>query len=263
VTGALMYAGLLADAAALARVEGIARWEEFGAHAGEIAPLLHDAAPVPQASGGREFLVEVRAHALAALQRHYRAARAPWDLGPVTVRAAMPVEEAVRRAAALRPAPPVLEAAERVLAARVRPFPRDRAACLAYVVLQELGEVAYETQEVDGRTWLTPLQQRIEASRTGGARPTPHLRFDGPDGALGYVYRAGTGWVLDFGESPAAGEVAAAVRLVRGAVRGGVPRIPPGGPPADGVVPDDGDPVEWLRSLAACLAARHRSTLVL
>src|SRR5690606_37271608 len=167
-----------------------------------------------------------------------------------------------------------MEAAERFLADRVRPFERDRAACLAYAVLLELGEVSYETQEVDGRTWLTPLQQEIHDSQMAGARPVPHLRFEGERGPVGYVYRAGGQWVLDFGasaegrgpgghaygaggqwvlelgEGPEGRELAAAV----GHGRAVVPRV------RYGAVP--GDPVEWLRGLAAALTGRHQAQLV-
>lgn len=162
------------------------------------------------------------------------------------------MDEAEERAAALPPSrrAAVLEAAERFLADRVRPFERDRAACLAYAVLLELGEVSYETQEVDGRTWLTPLQQEIHDSQMAGARPVPHLRFEGERGPVGYVYRAGGQWVLDFGESPEGREIAAAVRRWRDVVaRVRYDAVP-------------GDPVEWLRGLAAALTGRHQAQLV-
>ncbi|MFG1943571.1 hypothetical protein [Nonomuraea sp. NPDC048826] len=274
--GAAMYVGMLTAPEARTRLEGIARWTEYGAGPYEIVALLDDPAPVPQPHAGRVFLVEVRARALVALQDHYRRGRRPWDLGPVRVRAGMPADEAGERAAALAPERrrSVLATAERFLAERVRPFDRDRAACLAYAVLLQLGEVAYETQEVGGRTWLTPLQEAVHASQMRSPRPVPHLRFDGARGPVGYVYRAGSGWVLDFDESPEAAEIAAAVRLWRGVERGGVPRVlhDEAGRPLrngralvlDGVVPDGTpDPVAWLRSLAAAVEGRHPARLVL
>lgn len=271
-----LYAPLLASPVAEERMEGIARWARFLGDTALLAPLLADDAPVIRHHAGRPMLVEVRATALVALQDRYRSTRRPWDLGPVLVRAAMSADEAERRCASL-PEPrrsAVLAEADELLDRQVRPPEADRAACRAYVALQRAGEVRHERQEVAADTWLTPLQAEVHRSQMQSERPTPHVRFDGPGGPVGYLYRRDRSWVLDLDESPLAREIGGLVREWQRAGRGGVPRVlfdgdvprrhPSGqGLLLDGTIPTDTEaPLDYLRSVAAFVGQRHPAFVV-
>jgi hypothetical protein len=282
-----LYTDLLVSPCAEMRMQGIARWAEHGGPIVDLLPLLRDPAPVLRWHGGHAVIVEVRAAALVALQDMCRLGRRTWDLGPVTVRRAMPAEEAARRAAELlaRLATDrqgsVLAAVDQALARTVvPPTDADRRACHDYLVLLELGEVDYVVQEVNGRTWLTPLQEEIHASQMASPRPRPHVRFDGEVGPVGYLYRAESAsgradWVLDFDESPVGREIAGLVRQWMGVEKGGVPRVlfdAEGRPlldshgrafQLDGTVPADTDePLDYLHSVAAFVARHHRCQVV-
>lgn len=209
----VFYAGLLAAPSAAERVWGVDRWTEYFGDDAHLLPLLDDDAPVVRSHGGRRLLVEVRAVALVALQDRHRGARHGWPYGPVVVRRAMPVDDATAQA---RAALDALDPAERdgvtdrvaaTLAERVGPPPDDVDACRAYCTLLALDLVPYEVQEVDPTTLLTPLQVAVHRSQLVSPRPVPHLRFDGPGGTVGYLYRDGT-WVHDLDESPLGRDVA-------------------------------------------------------
>jgi hypothetical protein len=276
----VLYVDLLTAASSEFRMMGIARWAEHHGPREDLVPLLADTAPVVHVHGGRRMISEVRAAALVTLQDRYRLVKDAWDLGPVTVRKAMPVEEAVRRAGESLTALPVerreavLDAVDLTLARVVQPLEKDREACRAYVVLQELGEVDYLVQSVNAVSLLTPLQEEIHASQMKSPRPTPHVRFDGDHGPVGYLYRD-RHWVLDFDESPLGRDIRDLVRLWMGVERGGVPRVlfDADGRPLtdedgrafrlDGVVPDDTDtPLDYLRSVAAFVGRHHRCQVI-
>lgn len=275
-----LYLGWLRSASAEARMEGIGRWAAHGGAAAELSPLLRDDVPVVRVHGGRRLLTEVRMAALVALQDQYRQAGLRWDLGPVTVRPAMPADDAVRDAEARLAALPADRRAAldaevaRELAPDSALSAADRAAVHAYRVLQRLGAVAYEQQEVDPQTWLTPIQVAVHASQTVSERPRPHVRFSGADGPVGWLYRRDGVWVLDFDESPAGRELRELVAQWQSAVRGGVPNVvhDAAGRPVvsadgsfvlDGVVAADTDrPVDYLRSVAAFVGRRRPCVLV-
>jgi hypothetical protein len=271
---------LLTAGSAEARLRGIEAWAELSGDLDALAPLLADDAPVVHRHGGRDVVTEVRAAALVALQDRFRRAGRAWDLGPVTVRKGMPAEDAVRaagyRLATLDEArrSEVQAAVDRALTERVQPPDPDREATRAYLVLQQLGAVPYEVQEVD-RDLLTPLQREVHGSQMVSERPRPHLRCDGDQGPVGYVWRDERGrWALDFDESPLGREIRAQVERWRTVERGGVPRVvygeddrpvlgPSGSLTLAGVVKDDTDqPLEWLRSVGAFLGRKYRCEVV-
>lgn len=281
----VLYADLLVSPNAELRMHGIERWVKHNGDRRDLVPLLDDAAPVVRVHGGQRMISEVRAAALVALQDSYRRVGEPWDLGPVTVRGAMPAEVAVRHAARLvAELPPekrreLYRTVEELLATTVDPkHAEDAEPCAAYLMLRELGAIPYEVQHVDDRTWLTPLQEEIHASQMRSPRPTPHLRFDGERGPVGYVYRQTDPrphWVLDFDEGPLGRDISDFIQRWMRLERGGIlrvvfdddgnPRTHPSGQGFlfDGVIPDDtDDPVEYLRSLAAVTARFYRCTLV-
>jgi len=262
-------------------MQGIGRWLECSGLPNELAPLLGDSAPVVRIHGGKYFLTEVRAAALVALQNQYRRTRRKWDLDPVSVRRAMLQEDAqtlaqeqLEKLSATQQETLGADV-DRWLAESVNP-PDDnhRVACRYYGVLLKLGAIQYETQEVNPETWLTDLQEQIHASQTVTPRPTPHVRFDGPHGPVGWLYRQSGQWVLDFDEGPLAREIRKLIESWIHAVPGGVPRIvfdaqgrpkrhPTGGFLTDGVVPPDTDsPIDYLRSVETFISAHHSCCLV-
>lgn len=259
-----------ADAASQA-----AAGEAFGA-LDALRGMLADDAPFTFEQGGARFVSEVRMRALEALQHLYRVGGRPAsELGRVTVRKAMPAEEAVRLAQeALEPLDDarreeVAARAAAFLDAQVLPQDDEREALLAYRILQELGRVPYREEEVDERTYITPTQREVAAAQLARERPRPHLVVLSRAGdLLGYVWRepAQGRWVLDFAQVPAAADAARMAQSVLGGLDpGGVPRVvhdaagrprrdEDGSLVLDGVVPLDApDPREALRSLAAFL----------
>lgn len=209
----VFFAGLLTAASAEQRVRGISEWTEHLGADEYLLPLLDDDAPVVREHAGHRRVVEVRAVALVALQDRRRGGGG-WPYGPVTVRVAMRVDEAAARArAALDQLHPVERAAvehrvDTLLRERVEPWPEDRPACRDYAALLLLGRVPYQRQQVDPISLLTPLQVDVYRSQQSSPRPLPQLRFDGPDGPVGYLYRDQT-WVIDVDESPVGRQVRA------------------------------------------------------
>lgn len=275
----VFFADLLLSGRAEQRMWGIDRWCEYLGECEDLLPLLDDDAPVVRGHAGRGVLVEVRAAALVALQDRHRHAAGGWPHGAVTVRKAMPVDEAVAQARDLvaRLEPGRRVEVERLvvqaLGERVDPPAADNEACLAYCTLQVLGAVPYRHEDVDPVTMLTSLQVQVHASQMVSPRPTPHVRFDGPHGPVGYLYRTDR-WVLDFDESPTARDICQMVQQVQRLERGGVPRIafgPDGNPLCNedgsfqmaGAVPDDDNhTTEYLRCIAAFVARQHSCSLV-
>ncbi|MBI4943790.1 MAG: hypothetical protein HY830_23865 [Actinobacteria bacterium] len=253
----VFYAGLLTAPSAAERVWGVERWTEYLGDDAHLLPLLDDDAPVVRSHGGRRLLVEVRAVALVALQDRHRGARHGWPYGPVVVRRAMPADDALAQA---RAALDALDPAERAavtgrvtttLAERVGPAEDDADACRAYCTLLALGLIPHEVQEVDPATLLTPLQVAVHRSQLVSPRPVPHLRFDSPDGPVGYLYREGT-WVHDLDESPLGRDVA---RFLERLVAADRPRW-------TAVGPTTGDDVDHLRDVAAAIARVCPCTVV-
>ncbi len=260
---------LLDSNSARTRLEGIRRIAEAGGPVAPLLPLLEDDAPYVFNHAGRPHIAEVRADALVAVQDLYRRAGRTPDFGPVTVRKAMPADDARSMAHSLLSALP--EDVRRDLLARVdedlgkcvQPQPFEVAACRAYCVLQALGRVPYLQQEPDEKTLLTPLQQEINQSQVQSDRPVPHLRFDGDQGRLGFLYRQDGRWVHDFSDAPESKRVQRMLGSFMRAERGQLPRVvgaaegkpqknPDGSLVLDGTVPRDvDDPVEYLASLAA------------
>lgn len=260
---------LLTSPCARIRLDGVQRVQQAGGPLKALLPLLDDDAPYLYAHAGQGYLAEVRADALVAVQALARAAGGAPDLGSLTVRKAMPAEDAQAQAqgllSAMPPAlrEPLLARVDLHLAEHVQPSPFEAAACRAYRVLQELGRVPYLHQSLDPVTLLTPLQAAIHQGQAEGERPRPHLRIDGEDGPLGFIYRQGERWVQDFTEAPQARRAARMVGSFIRAERGELPRVvgaaegaprrnPDGSLVLDGVVSRQvADPVEYLRSLAA------------
>lgn len=249
-----------------------------------LRALLTDDAPFAFRHGAGTHVSEVRMRALEALEQLYRAGGRPAaELGRVTVRKAMPAEEAVRLAQeALEPLDEarrqeVAARADAFLEARVQPTDDEREALLAYRVLQELGRVPYREEAVDPATYLTPTQRDVAFTQLARERPRPHLVVISATGdLLGYVWREPAGrWVHDFAQVPAAAD---AVRLTHTVLGGldpnGVPRVvhDAAGRPRrdedgsfvlDGTVPLDApDPRDVLRSLAAFLTDPFETVVV-
>ncbi|WP_088289241.1 hypothetical protein [Kineosporia sp. A_224] len=253
----VFYAGLLTAPSAAERVWGVDRWAEYLGDDAHLLPLLDDDAPVVRSHAARRMLVEVRAVALVALQDRHRGARHGWPYGPVVVRRAMPVDDATAQA---RAALDTLDPAERdgvtdrvaaTLAERVGPPPGDADACRAYCTLLALGLVPHEVQEVDPATLLTPLQVAVHRSQLVSPRPVPHLRFDGPDGPVGYLYREAT-WVHDLDESPLGRDVA---RFLEGLFAADRPRW-------TAATPSAADDLAHLRDVATSAARFCGCTVV-
>ncbi len=264
-------AALLRSARARDRVEGLARLEHAGGPVDSALTLLADDAPYLYAHAGRSFIAEVRADALLTVQALYRAAGRRPDFGPVTLRKAMPAQDAAAQAASILEALPpeqrsaLLERVDAHLDAQVRPDDFERSACRSYCTLQLLGRVRYQQQAVDPVTLLTPLQAGVAATQVRTERPRPHLRFNGPDGPVGWLFRRDGRWVDDLAESPAAPRIRRMVRSFATADHGELPRVvgaaeghprrnADGSLVLDGTVPRDvADPFEYLASLAAFL----------
>jgi len=269
---------LLRAPAVARRLEGVERAEADG-RADDLLPLLADDAPFVFERGGVTRVGEVRFWTLDALQGLYRAAKRAPDFGPVTVRRAPSADEVRSQAwAALSGLDTVssagassagasrteaLAAVDLFLDTRVLPAESERALLRDYRLLQHLGLLDYRLEEVDPATWLTPLQAEVAASQLVSARPLPHLQLSQGGRTLGYIYREGGRWALDFSEDHDARRAARrATQVLTGIDRRGVPRVlfsADGAPQRsadgalvlDGVVPLDGPPVEVLRSLAA------------
>ncbi|RME24117.1 MAG: hypothetical protein D6798_11990 [Deltaproteobacteria bacterium] len=262
---------LLSSPRARDRLEGLKRLEQQGGPVEAALPLLDDDAPYLFAHAGRGYIAEVRADALVTVQTLYRLAGRRPDFGPVTVRKAMPQDDAFSQAASIVQAlPPEQREALRArvdahLAARVRPEPFETPACRAYCTLQLLGRIRYERQEVDPVTLLTPLQAEVAASQVRSDRPRPHLRFGTADRPLGWFYRQDGRWVEDLAETPEAPRIRRFLRSFTTSDHGELPRVvgaaegaprhnPDGSLVLDGTVPRDvADPAEYLASLAAFL----------
>lgn len=270
-------AALLSSPVAADRAEGAALVGEQGL--GTLVPrvraLLGDDAPYTFPHGPRAMIGEVRSAALVALQAIYRRARRAPDFGPVTVRRAMPADEAIGAAAGLPAA--AWAAADTRLAERVRPDPADREAARAYAALQAAGKVDYRVEEVDPRDWLTPLQREVSASQLQSQRPRPHLRVATaarPDETAGFVYREGTRWVFDFAEGAPNQRARAFFREILRADRAGMSRPArdaqgrprrnaDGSLVLDGTIPlDTPDPTPVLSALAAFAAPEWYAELV-
>ena len=233
------YGRLLRSRSAGARVAGVhaVRGDGVFGHTPGLRALLNDDAPFVFQSGARRFVGEVRFEALVALEEMMRTLQLPPDFGPVTLRPAMPVEEAIARAQRVSAA---LSAEDRAdlrtrvacsLADRVRPRPADRQPVAAYRLLQLAGEIAYRSEDVDSRTWLTPLQEHLISRQLRRPRPRPHLRVTSrarPGWLLGFVWRddAKSQWMLDFSEGHEAAEASVQLRwLLVGLHPDGPPRV--------------------------------------
>lgn len=210
---------LLQSAAVDWRLEGI---RKLSGDRDALAGMLNDDAPFLFGHGGKRHVSEVRMRALVALQDLYRRKGLTWDLGAVQVRKAMSAADAEREAlAALARLPEkgrnvCIAEAEGFLNSRVEPFDRDRAPLRAYRILQQLSLVTYELQEPLPTSLLTPLQIAVQQSQLQSERPTPHLKFSGTVGAVGFVYVDAGQWVLDFAEGPEGERIQAEIRAAVG-----------------------------------------------
>jgi hypothetical protein len=278
-----LYADLLEAPRAAERVEGVDRWRQHHGAPSELLPLLDDDAPLVRSNEtGRLVVTEVRMIALAAIQARYRGSSKEWDLGPVLVRAPMPAEHVLHRATDLlvdigtEQRELLLSGVDKVLDGRVQPLPEHDATCRGYVLLQTLGEVPYLRQLPEAGTLLTPVQLEWEDWVMAGPRPRPHLRFDGDDGSVGYLYadHSPGAWVIDLDDGSYGRTVRAYLGLVLRSERGGVPRVGFGddGRPrvrsdgrlvVSGVLPHDTpEVIDYLRSVAAFVSRRHPVELV-
>lgn len=261
---------LLRSASVADRLEGISR---LGSDRTAMREMLNDKAPFVFHHGGSARIAEVRTRALIALQDSYRSTGDAWDLGSVEVRKAMPALEAVQAAMLALGGMPeggrrmCLAEAEAWLDKHVVPSKRDRPMLRAYRVLQQLHRVPYERQEVDPKTYLTPVQSGVAATQMVSERPTPHLRFRAGDRTVGYLYK-GQGWVFDFDESP---EGRDAESRAQGFMRGkgrlpralwnedGTPRIHAKGHVDCGpeqLEKRTADPADYLKNLSAFLSLK-------
>lgn len=248
-----------------------------------LRELLADSAPFRFMHGSRGHVSEVRMRVLDALQTLYRSAARPPDFGTVLVRKGMAddvVESAVAELYAQSPPGSLNALAARAAreVARYQPADDDERQILeGYRLLQIANRIAYREEEVDPKTWLTPLQSEIAASQMTPDRPRPHLvvsagsedserkadKEDSP--VLGYCYRSADGkYCLDFASVPAAVEAEYFTRtFLFESEPGAMPRVcfdddgrplknPDGSLVLDGSMPlDETDALEVLRSLAA------------
>jgi hypothetical protein len=246
-----------------------------------LKELLDDDAPVIW----DDVVGEVRQAALAGLQRLYWAGGRAIDFGPVLVRPAWPLRE-MRAAynAALADLSPVLREAvvaraRDVLTERVRPLGIHEDDALAYRVLQELGQVDYEKQEVDPKTKLTPLQEELYARQVEQPPARPALRValrESPTTAIGWIHRnpATGACTATFSEHPAAGDARQILSNTRSLGKTGVPRLvfgadgrpkttPDGNYVLDGEIPLDSDDVEgYLRTIQVFMDNEFATELV-
>lgn len=185
-----------------------------------LRALLEDASPFVVAHGTRMVISEVRFPALEALELVCHRHQKPLELGVVTLRRALPVEEALARAAAISD-----EARERVrplvdsaLSEKVAPAASDEPALRAYLTLQMLGEIEYQREVVDPATFMTPLQDDVRRTQVAADRPRPHLRVadrNAPSRTFGYVYRdARKRWALDFADGVGAADAVDTLKAV-------------------------------------------------
>ena len=171
-----------------------------------LRELLGDASPFVFAHGTKLVIAEVRFTVLEALQTMFHNQKRTPDFGTVTVRKAMPVDEAIERASHLgdHERRRVAEAVEATLRDHVVPAPDDEPALRAYAMLQALGLVEYRHEQVDPHTYSTPLQEEVRRSQLVRARPRPHLRIADladPTRTFGFVYRDPRKlWAVDFAE---------------------------------------------------------------
>ncbi|MEL6349613.1 MAG: hypothetical protein AAFV53_41300 [Myxococcota bacterium] len=263
------------------RLDGIERAAKavFSEVNPQLRTLLDDDIPYLFRRGSRRFVGEVRFDALVALQQLHRDNGVPWDIGPVFVRAAMPLED-VRALAeqTLHSIPETgYQRAISIAGADIDrehgSVPPERELLVMYRALQHLAAIPYDRQIVDPQTLQTPLQAAVLDSQVRDERPRPHLEIRDAQQVLGFIYRTETGWLLDFSESRSARCAKRFVQQVLTIERGGGPAVvydlnehPRQGP--DGSLVLDGvhnlktaDPVAVLRSIAAFLPERYSNTV--
>jgi hypothetical protein len=268
---------------AMERMLGISRVVEHARYeaVAKLKLLLEDDAPTIW----DDVIGEVRHAALSALQRLYWVTKERLEVGPVLVRKAWPLRD-MRRAyeeamARLSPADrqATLAKADAYLERCVKPASTQADDMRAYRVLQELGLVRYERQDLDPVTNLTPLQEHIYAEQVASPRPRPCLRVslvDEVDRVIGWIYRNPTNgfWAYDFSEHPASVDARDAVSRIMTLGQAGIPRVvhDHAGRPvrsADGkfvldgeLSPDSGDVMECLRSMAAFMQREFAVELI-
>lgn len=186
----------------------------------KLRALLDDASPFVVAHGTRKVISEVRFTALEALELVCHRHKKELALGPVTVRRAMPVDEALTRAIALadEDRKRVHDLVETALREKVAPAEADELAIRAYLTLQALGAIEYRRELVDPATFMTPLQDDVRRTQTASERPRPHLRVaDLADATrtFGFVYRgADQKWALDFADGVGAADAVETLKAV-------------------------------------------------
>jgi hypothetical protein len=169
----------------------------------------------------------------------------PADDAAAQARAALDgLDPAVREA--------VVRQVESRLAEQVDPPPTDRDACRDYATLLALGLVPYERQEVDRERMLTMVQMAVHASQLRSPRPLPHVRFEGADGPVGYLYRDESRWVSDLDESPLGRQVS---RFLGRMVTADLPRW-------TGAVAGPAQELDHLRAVATEVSPFHPCTVV-
>lgn len=266
------------------RVQGIEGVMKNGRHDAvpKLVALLDDDAPVigPDAAG------EVRHVALVALQRLHWMAKKPLEIPPVQVRATWPLaemREAYTSAIGRLPAAErdaVHARADDYLARRVMPSAHTAADARAYRVLQELGRIDYQRQEVDPVTLLTPLQEQLNAHQVSKAPPLPRVRValrERPETTTGWIHvgPGQYGWTGTFSEHPARPDADALFLEALPAPGGVIRRVvhdeqgrpvldPRGNLVIDGEISlESGDTIEILRCFAAFLGRRFATELQL
>ncbi len=186
----------------------------------KLRALLDDASPFVIAHGTRKVISEVRFAALEALQLVCHRHNKDLALGPVTVRRAMPVDEALQRVVAVADVDRerVHELVETSVRERVSPPDDDALAVRAYLTLQALGLIEYTRELVDPRTFMTPTQDDVRRTQTARERPRPHLRVaDKADATrtFGFVYRdANHRWAIDFADGVGAADAVETLKAV-------------------------------------------------
>lgn len=260
------------------RREGIRLASQHGVEEAipRLKELLADDTPYVFQRRSVRFVTEVRIEALLALEDLYRLMGKPVDFGPAKIRKAIPIEE-VRAAAEAALAE--LPAAQREPVVARSNAAGDSPETRAYRVLQELRRIDYQLQGVDGRTYLTPLQEQLYRDQVRTPPPHPHLVVAAPNEPtriLGYLYReAGTGrWRHDFTESSEAERARNYLGQVLRIEKSGIPRVvhDPSGRPLKnsdgslvlaGVIPDETDAaIDYLKSAAAFMNARYATRVV-
>lgn len=244
-----------------------------------LRELLSDDAPFAFRHGDELMVAEVRAAALNALQLMYKQTQRPPDFGVVEVRKAMSADEVRAAIDAVRDADEIARVAtqaDEFVTKHVVPNNKDEEEVLvAYRILQELGLVEYRREEVDPKTYMTPLQAEVSASQLVSQRPTPHVRFTSSSDQrlLGYYYPQDGRWLIDFAEDAEANDVQRYLRSILTVEKNGVPKVVKnldGSPKTsadgsfvlDGVASFDGDPLDVLFSVSAFLATKANAHVV-